>query len=169
MIKFKNHMNFPINGVNFIDLTPSLFDAADRSKQLDDLVTLGNFKNTSVDYIISPDARGFIWGGMLAERLGLGFLPVRKSGKLPPDAICAAVDYKTEYSTTSLSLPAIDLKSKTLMFVDDVYATGGTYEATKQLVKKAGGNLLGGIALIDIELCSDHPEFRCLYKSSQLN
>jgi len=163
-ILFKSYKNFPKESVAFIDLTPSFADPCVRTQILDDLAGLFRDK---IDFIVSPDARGFLWGMPVAERLGVGFIPLRKEGKLPKDAIAHTVRYKTEYSETILCLPVGDIGGKRLLFVDDVYATGGTYMAAKQLVSRARGILIGGAVVVDIEL-DTNSDIRALAKRSEL-
>jgi adenine phosphoribosyltransferase len=162
-ILYNIHPDFPTEGIRFIDLTPSLFDSVVTAEIIKGLI--GDFPRP--DFIISPDARGFIWGGMVAQKLGVGFIPVRKSGKLPKGAVVSSVNYQTEYSTTSLCLPRCDIKGKTLLFVDDVYATGGTYNAVKKLVAKHGGALIGISVIVDIELDKTQ-KVKSLAKASEL-
>lgn len=171
-ILFKTYPDFPVAGVNFIDLTPSILNPKIRRKLIVKLAELYGYRNCSdfekeIDYIISPDARGFIWGGMIAEKYGVGLIPVRKPGKLPDKAIGAVADYKTEYSTTTLCIPKVDLEGKKLLFVDDVYATGGTYRAIKKLVSSMKGDLLGGAVVVDLEL-DDNKEIKSLVKAKGL-
>jgi adenine phosphoribosyltransferase len=156
LIIYNEYPNFPMNGVNFIDLTPSLLNTKNRAEIVKQMIQLyfadSDEISKEVDYIISPDARGFIWGSMIASKFELGFIPVRKPGKLPDKAILSSVDYETEYSTTKLCMPVVDLCGKKLLFVDDIYATGGTYKAVKQMVNQNNGILIGGVVLVDVEL-----------------
>jgi len=170
LIIYGSYPNFPVEGVNFIDLTPSLLDAKLTNELVTGLLELyvkDNDVHSKIDYIISPDARGFIWGSMVAQKYQLGFIPVRKVGKLPDDAILSTTNYDTEYSTTSLCLPHANIKDKKILFIDDVYATGGTYKAVKEMVEKNGGILLGGAVLIDIEL-DETEEIKSLMGVSEL-
>ena len=171
LILYGEYPDFPTKGVNFIDLTPSLLDPNNAEEIVKQLMKLHiNNENevaSSVDYIISPDARGFIWGGMVAQKYNLGFIPVRKVGKLPDGAILSMINYQTEYSSTELCLPIVDISGKRLLFIDDVYATGGTYMAIKELVNQNNGILIGGSVLVDVEL-DQNPEVKSLVKVRDL-
>jgi Adenine/guanine phosphoribosyltransferases and related PRPP-binding proteins len=167
LILYGTYDNFPKEGVKFIDLTPSLLDSSLSKEIVKQLMNLYEEEKGTIDYIISPDARGFIWGGMLAAIYDIGFIPVRKPNKLPANAISGMVKYETEYSTTELNLPNVDLNNKKVLFVDDVYATGGTYKAVEELVEKANGYLIGGAVVVDVEL-DDNPKVKCLVRGSEL-
>lgn len=170
-ILYKMYNDFPIGGVEFIDLTPSLLNYEVTDEIINEMIKLyfSNIEEAkkNVDMIISPDARGFIWGSMIALRLGKGFIPVRKENKLPDEAIIDTFNYQTEYSTTKLCLPQSSIEGKKLLFVDDVYATGGTYQAVKGLVKNNKGILLGGLVVVDVELDNSN-EVKSLVKKSSL-
>ena len=99
-------------------------------------------------YIIVPEARAFLLGGALSFYLGIPLLLARKNNKAPGDIVSA--EYGTEYAIgESLSMQAIDLEEKKVLFLDDVYATGGTFEACKYLVEQAGGKMSKGLVLKD--------------------
>lgn len=142
--------DFPETGVRFIDLTPSLINSIYRMQLLSKMVNHIENETDRIDGIISPDARGFIWGMGVSTLMNISFIPVRKSGKLPSNCVDASIEYKTEYSTTSLDLPLANYEGRRFMFVDDVYATGGTYKACKELVEKAGGELIGCTVVYDV-------------------
>ena len=166
-IKYTVVQDWPKKGVRFIDLTPSMEDYT----VLNDTVNQLYNQTFTVDYIISPDARGFIWGSAVAlkaimEGEKVGFIPVRKKGKLPNPG--ASYEYETEYSTETLEIPMIDLTGKRCFFVDDVYATGGTYEAIKHLVIEAGGILLGGVVIYDVGIKERPLDLYSLYKGDDL-
>lgn len=171
LILYEMYPDFPVKGINFIDLTPSLLEPNITSviiKQLVELYIDSENVKEEIDYIISPDARGFIWGGMVASNYELGFIPVRKKGKLPDAAVQSTVDYKTEYSAAKICMPNVNIEGKRILFIDDVYATGGTYRAVKQLVNEAKGILIGGAVLVDIEL-EKTEEVKSLIKSKDLH
>lgn len=98
------------------------------------------------DYLILPEAYGFLWGGAVSSSVGKPPILARKKGKLAGELVSA--EYKTEYSTDTLYMHKIDLTGKKVWFVDNIFATGGTYEACKSLVEQCGGTLTGG-AVID--------------------
>ena len=92
--------------------------------------------------MIGPDARGFIIGAPVATKLGIGFVPVRKPGKLPREVL--TYDYSLEYGTNTLCMHKDAIKpGDNVVIMDDLLATGGTVEATIELVKEAGGNIVG--------------------------
>lgn len=163
-IKYYITDDYPCKGVKFIDFTPSLLDYQNIEKIIDELVEL---VKEDVDYIVVPDARGFIWGMGVANKLKVGLIPVRKTGKLPKENIQNSINYKTEYSTTSLDLPIVDLNQKKCLFVDDVYATGGTYKAVKEMVEKSGGIVTQAIVLYNV-LIENNKEIYYLYDKNDL-
>ena len=167
LILHKEYLDFPEKGINFIDLTQSLLDPKVTDEIINSLIKLCKKDIKNIDYIISPDARGFIWGSMIAKKLNLGFIPVRKVGKLPDEALLGKIKYKTEYSVTELCLPKADINNKKLLFVDDVYATGGTYFAIKELINQNGGTLIGGVVLVDINI-SKNKDLKSLAKARDL-
>lgn len=138
--------DFPREGVRFIDFTPSVYNIS----YFMHLVNKLKDELPECDYIISPDARGFIWGSGVSLVKGVGMIPIRKAGKLPPQVVGSYYTYNTEYSTETLEIPLIDLTGKKVVFIDDVYATGGTYEAAKRLVSDRGGELIAGKVIYDI-------------------
>ncbi len=135
-------------GVVFWDITPLLKDKVcfhEAIKQLSD-----HYKGKSIDAIVSNEARGFIIGAALAYELGVGFIPVRKKGKLPYK--CVNLTYKKEYESDNIEIheDAIE-KGANILVIDDLLATGGTVKANIELVEKLGGNVVGLGFLI--ELC----------------
>lgn len=167
LLVYGTYENFPKTGVRFIDLTPSLLDSKVSKKITYELMMLYEEQKDIIDYIISPDARGFIWGGMVASMFNLGFIPVRKPNKLPDGAISGMAKYETEYSSTELNLPNVDLDNKKVLFIDDVYATGGTYRAVEELVRMANGELIGGAVVVDVDL-DDNPKVKSLVRGKEL-
>jgi adenine phosphoribosyltransferase len=135
-------------GVVFWDITPLLKDKVcfhEAVKQLAD-----HYKGKSIDVIVSNEARGFIIGAALAYELGVGFIPIRKKGKLPYQ--CENLTYKKEYECDTIEIhqDAIE-KGANVLIIDDLLATGGTIKANIELVEKLGGNVIGLGFLI--ELC----------------
>jgi len=143
----RNIPNFPKPGILFRDITTLLKDKSAFKLAVD---TLANkFKNKKIDAVVAVEARGFILGGAIAHRLGAGFVPVRKKGKLP--AKTNAVTYDLEYGTDTLEMhhDAIKRGDKVLI-VDDLLATGGTVEAVTDLVKQLEGKIVGIAFLIEL-------------------
>ena len=146
MAELRFIQDFPTKGVKFIDISPKLTDKNDFKKIIDEM-TAKVPENT--DYIIAPESRGYIFGTSMAINLGVGFVPIRKPGKLPDDLVYT-VEYEKEYGKDSLCLPKNEnYVGKNFYFVDDVLATGGTLDAAKKLVEQANGNFVGaGVILI---------------------
>lgn len=154
-ILYRVQKNFPITGVNFIDLTPTLVNNEHLQKATNALKNKILENTGDIDYIVSPDARGFLWGAYIAALLNKPIIPVRKHGKLPSSSVMTTIDDKTEYSDIQLDIPIVDLSNKKCIFIDDVYATGGTYKACKKLVELNNGHLVDAYVILDILLTED--------------
>lgn len=140
--------DFPKPGILFKDITPVLADPDLLSSAIDGMVEfLGGQK---VDKVIGIDARGFIFGALIAQRLKAGFVPVRKKGKLPYET--RGVDYALEYGTNSVEIhvDAISAGEKVVL-ADDLLATGGTAAAALELIKESGAELLGSVFFIELD------------------
>jgi adenine phosphoribosyltransferase len=139
--------DFPQPGIRFKDITTLLKDGESYKAAIDHLVNL--LKDKKIDVIVGPEARGFVVGAPLAYALGVGFVPVRKSGKLPAETI--QVDYSLEYGKDALAIhkDAITPGQKVLI-ADDLLATGGTISATLDLVKQLGGEPVGAAFFIEL-------------------
>ncbi len=141
-------LDFPKPGILFYDITTLLkHPAAIRS--LSDQLT-ARYQDRGIRKVVGIESRGFIFGGILAARLGAGFVPARKPGKLPAD--CYEVKYNLEYGNSSLAVhrDAIELGEHVLIG-DDLLATGGTAEATVNLVRQLGGTIVGLDFLIELK------------------
>jgi adenine phosphoribosyltransferase len=140
--------DFPQEGVMFKDITPLLGDPAAFHESID--VIASHYADSGITKVLGAEARGFIFGGALAYKLGAGFVPARKPGKLPWKTTKA--DYQLEYGVDSLEmhLDAIGPGDKVVV-VDDVLATGGTAAAKAQLVKNNGGEVAGFAFLIELD------------------
>ncbi|MCK6630230.1 MAG: adenine phosphoribosyltransferase [Anaerolineae bacterium] len=132
--------DFPIAGILFYDITTLLKNPIALKESIDRLT--GQYQNAGVDLVVGIESRGFIFGIPLAYNLGVGFVPVRKPGKLPAATI--AESYALEYGTNTLEVhvDAIE-KGQKVLIVDDLLATGGTAKATCGLVEKLGGQVVG--------------------------
>ena len=139
--------DFPKPGILFYDITTLLRDAQAFSAMIDMLST--PYLGQNIDAVVGIESRGFILGSAVAQRIGAGFIPVRKPGKLPAKAIKEI--YDLEYGKDALEIheDAIE-KGQRILVVDDVLATGGTAAATAQLVRKLGGELHGMAFLIEL-------------------
>lgn len=136
----------PNPGILFRDITPLLADAAALRVTTEALVK--PFEGT-FDYVAGVEARGFILAGAAAITAGVGFIPIRKAGKLPQPA--AAVDYSLEYGTATIEMHDDLPAHARILLIDDVLATGGTLDAGRQLVERLGYILAGVSVLFEID------------------
>jgi adenine phosphoribosyltransferase len=132
--------DFPKPGIMFKDITTLLSNPSAFKLLMDHLED--RYKEYNLDYIIGLDARGFIFGAILADRLGIGFVPVRKKGKLPGSTICEKYELEYGYDEVEIHTDAFAKDNANVLIIDDLCATGGTASASASLVKKAGGNLI---------------------------
>jgi len=140
-------MDFPKEGISFKDITPVLQDPEAFKYAVNKITEYGS--NLDVDIVASPEARGFLFGVPAALDLGVGFVPVRKPGKLPRAVEVAT--YELEYGTDSLCMHADAIKpGQKVLIVDDLLATGGTLKATIELVERLGGIIVGCAFLIEL-------------------
>ncbi len=139
--------NFPHDGIMFRDITTLLSDARGFEAVIDHLAT--RYEGAQIDYIAGVESRGFILGAALAYRLGLGFVPLRKKGKLPGKTV--EQSYSLEYGSAIMEIheDAYPAGSKVLV-IDDLMATGGTAECAIHLVEKIGGKVLEVAVVIDL-------------------
>ena len=139
--------DFPKKGILFKDITTLLKDGDKLRKAVDALCE--KYKNVEVDKVLGVEARGFIFAPMVAYKLGAGFVPVRKPGKLP--AKTKAVTYDLEYGTDTLEIheDAIN-KGDRVLIIDDLLATGGTAAGVVKMVRELGGEVLGVGFLIEL-------------------
>jgi adenine phosphoribosyltransferase len=134
-------------GVVFWDITPLLKDRQafrECIKQLAD-----HFRNKKIDVVVSNEARGFILGGALAYELGVGFVPIRKKGKLPSKVVEFTYQKEYESDTVEIHEDAVEPGQRVLV-IDDLLATGGTVRANVELVEKLGGKVVGIGFLIEL-------------------
>ncbi|MEE2674413.1 MAG: adenine phosphoribosyltransferase [Myxococcota bacterium] len=139
--------DFPKPGILFRDLTPLLANHA--ALELAIQVLAAPFTEARIDYVVGTEARGFIFGAPIAMALGVGFVPVRKPGKLPGETVSAS--YELEYGTdhVEMHVDAVSAGDRVLV-VDDLIATGGTAQATVELVRRAGATVAGCAFLIEL-------------------
>ncbi len=139
--------DWPKNGILFRDITPLLAEPKAFAAAIETLCE--GFTDTGVEYVAAVEARGFIFGAAVAERLGAGFIPIRKKGKLPFKT--ESITYDLEYGTDTLEVhsDAINKGAKVLM-LDDLLATGGTMAAACKLIEKIGGEIVGITFLIEL-------------------
>jgi adenine phosphoribosyltransferase len=139
--------DWPKEGILFRDITPLLLNPDAFAAAVDALCT--NFADAGIEYVAAVEARGFIFGSAAAVKLGVGFVPIRKKGKLPWRT--ESVSYDLEYGTDTLEVhsDAVESGGKVLM-VDDLLATGGTMAAACKLIEKIGGTVAGITFLIEL-------------------
>ena len=139
--------DFPKTGINFYDITPLLQDGRALAYTIDTIAD--HFSNMNIDIVVSMEARGFLFGPAIAYKLGAGFAPVRKPGKLPRDT--HREEYALEYGTDTIEMhrDAINREQRVLI-IDDVLATGGTAKAVTNLIKKMDGKIIGAAFVIEL-------------------
>ena len=145
--KIRDIPDFPKKGILFKDITPLLKDEKTFRFCVDKLAD--HYSNKNIDYIVGVESRGFILGAPLAYKMGIGFIPIRKQGKLPYQV--ETVSYSLEYGEATLEIhsDAIE-KGKNVIIVDDLLATGGTIAAATDVVRKIGGNVAGVGFLVEL-------------------
>lgn len=138
--------DFPEPGVQFKDLTPVLADKRGLAAVTEGLAEIAD----GADLVAGIDARGFLLGGAVAHRLGIGVLAVRKGGKLPPPV--HRQTYSLEYGTATLEIPAegIDLRGLRVVIIDDVLATGGTVIAARELLVASGAIVSAAAVVLEL-------------------
>lgn len=145
----RNIPDFPQPGIVFRDITTVLNDPEGLRYCVDALAQKIDEAGLVPDYIIGMESRGFIFGTPLAYKLGVGFIPVRKPGKLP--GAVYSVEYELEYGKDTLEMHQDAFKAGAkILVVDDLIATGGTAKATAELIENSGGKLLGFIFVIEL-------------------
>ncbi|BAO54063.1 adenine phosphoribosyltransferase [Nonlabens marinus] len=148
----KSHVHdipdFPKEGIVFKDIAPLLASAKARNAATKLLAK--PFMNQQVDYVVGMEARGFLFGSLLADVLDAGFVMVRKPNKLPGSLVTQ--EYQLEYGTDAIEMQLSAIPDgATVLIHDDVLATGGTAAATARLIKKAGGSIIGASFLIELD------------------
>ena len=139
--------DYPKPGIEFRDITTLLGDAEGFRTAVDAMVQL--HQGAKFDVVAGIEARGFILGGAIAHQLGLGFVPVRKKGKLPHTVI--SEEYALEYGTDVVEIHTDAIvENARVLLIDDLIATGGTAEAAVKLITRAGGNVLAASFVIEL-------------------
>ncbi len=139
--------DYPKPGIMFRDVTTLLADAQGFKAAIARLAE--PYRTEPIDAVAGIEARGFITAGAIADRLGCGFVPVRKKGKLPWKVI--RQEYALEYGTDTLEMHEDALAlGKRVLIVDDLIATGGTAEAAAKLIRQLGGTIVGAAFLVDL-------------------
>ena len=160
-LNIRTEKNFPIEGIEFIDITPLILQKETLKEITDKFVEF--LKDKKIDYIVAPEARGFLFGTAVADELDVGFIPVRKKGKLPPTTVEMQFEYEKEYGKDILELPKLvddEYKNNNFYIIDDIYATGNTIKSIKQAIEKLGGQVVGkGVVMNIVELNDDKEIF----------
>lgn len=138
---------FPKEGISFKDITTLISDAEAFKEAVD--IMKKNLENRNIDYIVGPEARGFLFGSAVAYALNIGFIPVRKPGKLPGETV--SFEYSLEYGTDILEICKNALKSgDRVAIVDDLLATGGTINACAKLIESQGAEVVSMQFLMEL-------------------
>lgn len=142
--------DFPKKGIVFRDICPILKDAAALKAVIDLFEEHVRNNHQHVDLIVGLDARGFLFGPLLAQRLGIGFVPVRKKGKLPGATVSVSYDLEYGKAEAEIQEDAVALGQKVLL-IDDLLATGGTLYAASELMRKQQAEVLGCMVVIELK------------------
>jgi adenine phosphoribosyltransferase len=149
--------DFPKPGISFKDITPILKNPEAFRTVVDRMAD--EFKNDRVDLVLGVESRGFLFAAPLAIKMGRGFIPIRKPGKLPRERISAS--YALEYGVDALEMHRDAVKGgQRVVIVDDVLATGGTIAACVQLVQKLGGEVVGVAFLLELTFLAGRDKLR---------
>ena len=158
--------DFPQKGILFYDITTLLKDPAAFRKSIDELAA--KLEGKDFDAILGVESRGFIFAAALAYKLGKGLVVVRKPGKLPSETIQAT--YELEYGTDTIEMHADAVGSaQKVVIVDDLFATGGTAQATAELVEKAGGQVEVLLFLVELDFLNGREKLKGYETVSILN
>ncbi|MBW2975480.1 adenine phosphoribosyltransferase [Candidatus Woesearchaeota archaeon] len=145
--KIRTVPHWPIEGVMFRDITTLLQDGEAFRQACDEMY--GRYKDEKIDVVVGLEARGFIFGSVLAYKLGVGFVPIRKKGKLPSET--TSHTYQKEYGPDTIEIHTDAIrKGDKVLVVDDLIATGGTCAAATALIEKLGGEIVECAFVIDL-------------------
>ena len=163
-LNIRTEKDYPIPGIEFIDITPLII----QKETLKEIVErfAKELKDKKIDYIVAPEARGFLFATPVANLLGIGCIPVRKKGKLPPTTVASKFDYEKEYGKDQLELPKLvhaSYEDKKFYIIDDIYATGNTMKAIEKAIQDLGGKIIGkGVVMNIVGLNQDKDVFSLL-------
>jgi len=143
----RNIPDYPKPGIMFRDITTLIADPKGLRAAIDELIW--PFLKGDIDFVAGIEARGFILGGAVAHELGLGFVPIRKQGKLPWKTI--GKEYSLEYGVDTIEIHADAIKQgDRVLLIDDLIATGGTADAAIELIKESGGQMVAAAFVVDL-------------------
>lgn len=150
-MNFKDYIaiveDFPIKGISFKDITPLLQNGEAFKSVTSNLADYA--KKVGANVIVGPESRGFIFGCPVATKLGIGFVPIRKPGKLPREVV--EKEYSLEYGTNTLAMHKDAIKpGDKVLIIDDLLATGGTINAAISLIESLGGEVVGCAFLVEL-------------------
>ncbi|XOB63159.1 adenine phosphoribosyltransferase [Campylobacterota bacterium DY0563] len=140
--------DFPKEGIVFKDITTLLNNKEAYNTLMNHLED--RYKSHNLDYVAGIDSRGFIFGAALADRLNIGFVPVRKKGKLPSTTVCEKYELEYGYDEVEIHLDAFPKKNSNVLLIDDLIATGGTATAAAKLIKKIDANLIEACFILNL-------------------
>lgn len=169
-INLRTQLNFPVEGVEFIDITPLILEKNVLREITEKFVEF--LKDKSVDYLVLPEARGFLFGTAVADRLNIGVIPVRKKGKLPSNFVEVAFDYIKEYGKGTFEMPKLvndSYEGKNFYLIDDIYATGNTIKSIADMIKSLGGNVLGTGCVVNIPALNNDKDLFSLIDIEETN
>lgn len=164
-MNFKDYIadikDFPIEGILFRDVTPLLNDGNAYKAAIEELVEFG--RKQGAEIVVGPESRGFIFGCPVATSLQVGFVPIRKPGKLPREYVSKS--YSLEYGSNTLCMHKDAIKpGQKVLIVDDLLATGGTIKAAIDLVNELGGEVVGAAFVIELEDLKGRDNINCPIK-----
>ena len=158
-LNIRTEMDYPVKGIEFIDITPLILQKNVLKEITEKFVK--ELKNKAIDYIVAPEARGFLFGTAVANELNVGCVPVRKKGKLPPTTVEMTFDYEKEYGKDVLELPKLvneSYEGKNFYIIDDIYATGNTMKAIKDAIESLDGKVVGEGVVMNIAELNNNKE-----------
>ncbi|NPV92141.1 MAG: adenine phosphoribosyltransferase [Firmicutes bacterium] len=157
MSKIRDVPDFPIPGILFKDITTMLKDGPAFSEIIDTLVK--RYQGKDIDAVVAIESRGYIFGAPLAAALKVGFVPIRKPGKLPAEKI--SVEYETEYSKEKIEMHTDAIQpGQRVVIVDDLMATGGSGAAIKDLVERLGGKVVEFAFIIELSFLNGREKLK---------
>ncbi|MBU1958288.1 adenine phosphoribosyltransferase [bacterium] len=142
-------IDFPKPGIVFKDITTLLNNPKGLKTLMNHLTS--RYESYNLDYIAGIDARGFIFGSILADRLGIGFVPVRKKGKLPYTTVAEKYSLEYGFDEVEVHIDAFPKENANVLLIDDLIATGGTAKAAASLIKKVGANCVEACFILELD------------------